>query len=323
MLDSTAITQLFYAVFPNHSLCHDHSQWITKRRQPRKKKKKKARVVVRKRTRRQPNRKKKKKMAQPKWRNASVLCKNSSHAIFKRLFDNRQLNKLCGTKHYQFGFLLRTDGYGVALQYLWHYQYKNLTNSSKQQRGCKGKGKEAAMRKVQHLRPRLAYGEKNMSLDSLGAAKDTTFCAVDPGNNSTYTTADMFARGVDVRKTVMRLQSKGFRIRTKSKQHADRMKRQHDEALGVVQQHLDITPYCMSSNPKLYAKYVDNTLLHWDKLWAFHAKPKLCKFQFCAQSTYQKHFDREVNKLCKPRPGDKRTLILFGDAAKKNIFSHI
>ena len=85
------------------------------------------------------------------------------------------------------------------------------------------------------------------------------------------------------------------------------MKRWHDEELGQIQQELNTTPYCKSSSSTLYGQYVDNVFKHWDALWAFYSQPKICENRFRAFTIYQKHLDRKVNKLCKPREGDKQT----------------
>ena len=65
-----------------------------------------------------------------------------------------------------------------------------------------------------------------------------------------------------------------------------------------------------------YEQYVDKVYEHWDKSWAFYAQPKLRKDRFRMKTFKQRELDREVNKLCTPREGDKKVILVMGNGAK-------
>ena len=178
---------------------------------------------------------------------------------------------------------------------------------------------------VKDMKPGITYTAANKFIQQLSDLDKYTVLALDPGIHNTYAAANfpIGKKGEDVRDTAMMLRSVAFRNRTKSKYFGDKMKKWHDEELGTIQQQLNTTPYRKSSSSTLYGQYVDNVYKHWDALWDFYSQRKIRENRFRAFTIYQKHLNRVVEKLCKPREGDKQTIILFGNAAKTNIFGRI
>ena len=87
-----------------------------------------------------------------------------------------------------------------------------------------------------------------------------------------------------------------------------------------MQRRLSATPFRTSADPTRYARYVDATLAEWDHTWSFTGQRRVRKIRFRDAIAAQQLLDREVDRLCKPRDGDGRTLLLYGNGASTNIF---
>ncbi len=87
-----------------------------------------------------------------------------------------------------------------------------------------------------------------------------------------------------------------------------------------MQGQLNTVPFRTSSSAAYYARYVDGILQHWDALWAFATQRKVRKLRFHASVDAQRTLDREVDRLCQPRVGDTRTLLVYGNGASTNLF---
>ncbi len=69
-----------------------------------------------------------------------------------------------------------------------------------------------------------------------------------------------------------------------------------------------------------YGQYVDVVLEDWKALWGFAEQRKVRNLRFRASVDAQRALDREVDRLCASRPGDKGTLLLYSHGASANIF---
>ena len=251
--------------------------------------------------------------------NVADLTLFSGPQIFERLFNMKYINKLRGKDHH-FRFSLTTDGYGVALSFANYHEYDDPKSKAGKVKAART---EAVRRRVIDLQPGFAYGEKNKTLDSLADLKGITVRAADPGINRAYTSVDLLTGDPDVRTSVMALRSASFRARTGANKHGQKQKRWHERALGKVQSEINKVPHRNSSYVERYEKYVDAICKYWDDLWSFYILRKRRKLKFTSKASYQRELDREVNKLCKPREGDEKTLLIYGNAASTNSFGKL
>ncbi len=234
--------------------------------------------------------------------------------IFRTLFHMKTVHAL---KHRRFHFTysMNTDGYGVAFNFSHEVHYNKKTDKSKQT--------SAVPRDMTTLHAGFASQGKNVSLSSLNALGGTTIRCVDPGVIRTYVSVDLRSDEADVRDTEMHMTSRAWHNRIGSARFRDLKTKLHEEALGVVQLELDSVPHRKSSYSSLYGTYVDQITKHWGKLWAFHSQRKHRKVRFRQWCIRQRELDREVDRLSKPRDGDTKTILLYGNAACTNSFGRI
>ena len=129
--------------------------------------------------------------------------------------------------------------------------------------------------------------------------------AVDP---RAYTSVDLLTGDTDVRDSVRMLRSRSWHARLDTERRCARMR----EWRGDAQQRLNATPFRTSADPARYARYVDATLAEWDTTWAFTGRRRVRKIRFRDAVAAQRLLDREVDRLCEPRDGDRITLLLYG-----------
>jgi hypothetical protein len=103
----------------------------------------------------------------------------------------------------------------------------------------------------------------------------------------------------------------------------DKIQNMREFFLGDIQRQLNEVPYRKSADPGKYALYVAKTYEHWNELWKFAGRRKLRKLRFRADMLKQRELDREVQRLCQPREGDAKTVLVYGNAAKKDLFGRI
>tara|TARA_B110000046_G_scaffold161057_1_gene174531 strand:- start:96 stop:407 length:312 start_codon:yes stop_codon:yes gene_type:complete len=99
------------------------------------------------------------------------------------------------------------------------------------------------------------------------------------------------------------LRSRSWHARLGTERRCARIQEWRDRWLGDAQQRLNVTPFRTSADPVRYARYVDATLAEWDTTWAFTGY---------GSGTPSPRIDREVDRLCEPRDGDRITLLLYG-----------
>jgi hypothetical protein len=247
--------------------------------------------------------------------------------IFAEVF---KMDKVTGLRrNHHFRYSLQTDGVGVALSFgRWVRSVPSQSADilaegsppAKRRKKSKGRKKLATAKAVGELRPGLAYSAQNKTLRELSDLRGMTVRAVDPGVRRTYTSVDLLTGESDVRASVKMMRSRSWHRRSGARAHTARMKTWHDDELGEVQRELNTTPFRTSARADLYGQYVDATLRHWDALWDFAVKRKVRKLRFRAEAKAQKELDREVDRLCAPREGDTKTLLVYGDAASTGIF---
>ncbi len=240
--------------------------------------------------------------------------------IFAKLFRMPKIQSKRKTHHFRYS--LQTDGYSVALSFGRWVQSapKPKTDKSRTKKRKTKQSSSATTKSVTELQPGYAYSYQNKTLNSLDQLKGITFRAVDPGVLNTYISVDLLTDDPDVRSSKKTLKSSTWQVRTKAKKHGDKVDKWRNAKLGEVQKRLNTTPYRTSASAKRYGKYVDNVFQHWDALWAFATQPKVRKERFRAYINKQRALDRVVNELCKPRPGDSKVLLVFGNAASTNLF---
>ena len=290
-LDSACIAYIFKSLFPDHDYCHEKQVTLN------------GNDTV---TRRN------------KLSNANMAYEHGRE-IFAQLFDMKYINRLRGKEH-QFRYTIVTDGYGVSLTFAKFVEYKD----SKSKVGKAKAARKAAVKgKVRELKPGYAYGEKNKTLGSLDDLDGITVRAVDPGVHRSYTSVDLTTGDEDVRKSAMALKSTSFRNRTGARKYGEKQKRWHEQALGKVQAEINKVPYRNSSYAARYAQYTSAIFRHWDQMWSFYSQMRRRKLRFTSKVSQQRELDREVNKLCQPRPGDSKTILLYGNAASTNSFGKI
>ena len=249
-----------------------------------------------------------------------------SETIFEQLFNLAKIRRLRRRNHH-FRYALQTDGIGVALSFgrwvnSWPQSSSDGSPPPAKRRKKEANGSQATTKAVGDLCPGFAYSATNKKLASFDKLRDTntTVRAVDPGVRRTYTSVDLLTEEEDVRNSVLKMRSCTWTSRTRAKEHGNRMKRWRDAELDGVQQQLNAVPFRTSASAVSYGYYVDATLAHWDALWAFSAKRKVRKLRFRRDVDAQSTLDREVDRLCAPRAGDARTLLLYGNAATTNLF---
>ena len=173
---------------------------------------------------------------------------------------------------------------------------------------------------VTDLEPGFAYGAANKRIRGLAELTGVTVRAVDPGVRRTYTSVDLLTGDGDVRDSVRMLRSRSWHARLDTKRKSEKMREWRDMWLGDVQQRLSATPFRTSADPQRYARYVDATLAEWNTIWAFTGRRRRRKIRFRDDVAAQRLLDREVDRLCKPRPYDHSTLLLYGNGASTNLF---
>ena len=136
----------------------------------------------------------------------------------------------------------------------------------------------------------------------------------------TYVATDLCTSEESIKNCSMMLKTKRFRKRIKSKFFGTKQKKWFDMELEDEQKELNKFPFCKTSYSYKYVQYCDTVYKYWDKLWFFYKQKKRRKVKFRAKMIYQRELDREVDKLCQPRDNDTRTILLYGNGARTNIF---
>lgn len=292
-LDSSCIAYIFKSLFPTHSYCYKEEKQVVL----------KTKGLV---------------MRKYKLKNADMAHLHGRE-IFGKLFNMAYINKLRGKEH-QFRYTIMTDGYGVSLTFAKFIKYKDPNSKAGKAKAAR---RGAVRRKVVDLQPGYAYGENHKALGSLADLDGVTVRAVDPGVHRAYTSVDLTTGEEDVRTSAMALKSSSFHARTGATRYGKKQKRWHEEALGQVQAEINKVPYRKSSYAYRFAQYSSAVFRYWDQMWAFYTQMRRRKQRFTSKVSQQRELDREVNKLCKPRAGDTKTLLLFGNAASTNSFGKI
>jgi len=252
-----------------------------------------------------------------KGKTKSDLVHDMRNEVFGALFDMRRLDGMRGDA-YHFRYSLQTDGYGAAVSFgRWvHYSKKDeATRNKKKQR--------AEEVDVADLVPGFSYTTNGKRLNAVDELKGTTLRAVDPGVHRAYTSVDLLTGNGDVRKTKMSLRSAAWRRKTKATKFGEKQRRWHEEALGDVQRSLNAVAHRNTSYPDRYAAYVAGVYEHWNEQWRFYELLKRRKLRFRTKTIAQRELDRETNRLTKPRAGDTKTILAFGDAASRNLFGRV
>jgi hypothetical protein len=258
-------------------------------------------------------------------KSAGTLLFEDGERIFNSIFFLDRVRAL-RSNHF-FRFSVATDGFGVSWSFgRWiHYDTKK-SDELQRKRGRKSKAQKtpcATTVAVQNLVPGYAYTAKNKTLDSFDDLEGITVRCVDPGVHRTFTSVDLLTGENDVRKSVQWMRGASWTAMTASKSVGAAQKKRHESSLGEVQREKNSVPFRTSSYSQRYAAYVDMELSHWDATWAFYVARRMRKCRFAQGRRSQSVLDQTVNRLCAPRPGDTRTLLVYGNAATTNSFGKI
>jgi hypothetical protein len=132
-----------------------------------------------------------------------------------------------------------------------------------------------------------------------------------------YVSVDLFHDG-NVRETVLTWRSKSYYAEIEATQRQNQMAkwREADPALAEAQKSLDAEDKTAATLSGV-VDYTQAVLDNWKVLWAFHSQLKIRKARFRGRVLRQRALDRQVDRLCKPRKGDDKVLLVVGDAAKR------
>ena len=230
----------------------------------------------------------------------------------KHLFSMERIDKMRGEQH-TFRYSMKTDGYGAALYFSPTQPSTFITSESPEKRQREEKN-------LLELEPGIPWDSVHMdiTLDSKNLEK-TTIRAIDPGVTNTYCSVDLLVPEVDVRTTSLKLKTSDWRKRIKTKKFTEKQSKWYAYNLAHVQQELTDKPYGKSSYLERYIQHVDVIYTHWKQIWKHYNMLKIRKLRFRMKKVQQRELDREINKICKPREGDNKTILLMGNAAKHGI----
>ena len=256
------------------------------------------------------------------------LVKEKRKQIFESLFHlEGKIFKCRNLKTHHFRYSLQTDGVGVKLSFgKWREIPNPKLKKQEQKSGEADKAQDPKSAKkntipLKDLEPGNEYSYQVVSLNNLEKDLDgITIRSADTGVKNMFVWAEMLTGDKDVRKTIRKVTTRGWRNRTKKPYFTRKRQQWHNEELKDVQKELNQTPYRTSSCPTRYRMYVENLLKNFEPLWNFAGLMKRRRLRFEAQRVEQREIYREVNRMTRCRRKGDKVVLIVGDAAKRNIF---
>ena len=260
------------------------------------------------------------KRAMPNYKSATEMLAEHGKRIFRELFLMKLIEKKRKSHHFRYSF--QTNAKAISLSFgKWIEIPKNdikLMNAPVNGPAAPIQAKQMLVTEMIPGREYSYRGKYLINFDEL--LKHWTVRSFDPGVKNALVGVDNLTTENDIRSTKIILKTKDWRFRIKTEKFTKQQKTWRDTALAAIQKELDTTPYRRTTYSDKFKEYAANIYLYWRELWDFAFQKKRRELRYRAKRIRMRELDKVVDRLSKPRKGDTKILLIFGDAAKKNLF---